>query len=76
MNKDYCETGNSHLVPNALLLLTFQFVYDTGGSGRKEMRVIYWKKPKFGSLGIKLIKALADEKKKNVVFQSSENFFT
>lgn len=57
MNKGYCETGNSHLVPNALLLLTFQFVHDTGASGRKEMRVIYWKRPKFGSPGIKLIKA-------------------
>lgn len=74
MNKGYCETGNSHLVPNALLLLTFQFVYDTGASGRKEMRVIYWKKPKFGFLGIKLVKALADEEK-NVVFQSPGNFF-
>lgn len=28
-----------------LLLLTFLFVYDTGASGTKEMRVIYWKRP-------------------------------
>lgn len=33
-------------MPHALLLLTFLFVYDTGASGTKEMRVSYWKRPK------------------------------
>lgn len=31
---------------HTLLLLTFLFVYDTGASGTKEMRVVYWKRPK------------------------------
>lgn len=44
MKKSYCETGNSHLMPHTLLLLT---VYDTAASGRKETRVIYWKRPMF-----------------------------
>lgn len=30
-------------MPHALLLLTFPFVYDTGASGTKEMRVSYCK---------------------------------
>lgn len=33
-------------MPHALLLLTFPFVYDTGASGTKEMRVSYFKRPK------------------------------
>lgn len=33
-------------MPHTLLLLTFLFVYDTGASGTKEMRVVYWKRPK------------------------------
>jgi len=45
LNKDYCEPGNSHRMPHTLLLLVFLFVYDTGPSGTKELRVIYWKRP-------------------------------
>lgn len=31
---------------SCLLLLTFPFVYDTGASGKKEVRVSYCKRPK------------------------------
>lgn len=34
------------LMPHALLLLTFPFVYDTGVSGTKEIRISYCKRPK------------------------------